>query len=86
LAIVILFTSSEILGILDPPVSEIGTSDFAELGSAEQTVTLCIGQKLNCPIWQTGTSGFFKKNQIFLNSIENLMLAAPNYSPMYFRP
>jgi hypothetical protein len=48
----------EILGILDHLISEIGTSSFAELGSAEQTVALCISQKPDCPVWQTETSGF----------------------------
>jgi hypothetical protein len=39
------------LQIPDPPVLETGTSGFAKLGSAEQTITQCIGQKLECPVW-----------------------------------
>jgi hypothetical protein len=37
-----LVASSKILKISDPPVLETGTSGFTELGSAEQTVELCI--------------------------------------------
>jgi hypothetical protein len=58
-----LLASFEILKIPNPPVSEIGTFGFIELGSAEQTVALCIGQKLDYPVWQTETSGFFQKTK-----------------------
>jgi hypothetical protein len=73
------------LEILDPPVSETGPSGFAELGSVEQIVALHIGRKPEHPIWQTRTS-IFPENWIFLDSIKNLMLAAPNHSPLYFHP
>jgi hypothetical protein len=56
-----LLASSEILEILDPPVLETGAFGFAELGSAEQTIALCIGQKPDCSVWQTKTSSFFRK-------------------------
>jgi hypothetical protein len=121
-------TSPEILKIPDPSVSEIEPSGFAELDSTKQTVALCIGQKLDYPVWWSRTSDFsrkpnltrfdrkpdaccaksfanvfasvenwtirfgdpehliFPENQILLDSIENLMLAAPNRSPMYFHP
>jgi hypothetical protein len=68
-----------------PPISETEPSGFAELGLAEHIVALCIGQKPNCLVWQTGTSDFFK-NQMFLSSFENLMLVVPNCSPLYFHP
>jgi hypothetical protein len=45
-----LLDSSEILEILDPPVSEIGPSGFVELGSTEQIVALHIDQKPDCPV------------------------------------
>jgi hypothetical protein len=51
----------------------------------EQTVALCIGQKLVCPVLQTGASNFSIKPN-FLDSIRNLMLAALNCSPIYFHP
>jgi hypothetical protein len=43
LAIVVSLKSFEFLEIPDPPVSEIGPSGFAELGSAEQISADCIG-------------------------------------------
>jgi hypothetical protein len=52
---------SEVLEIPDPLVSEIGLSGIAELGLAEQIFAPCIGPKPDCLVWQTGTSGFFKK-------------------------
>jgi hypothetical protein len=49
------------LEISDPPVSETGLSSFAGLGPTEQNVALHTGQKLDCPVWQTETSSFSKK-------------------------
>jgi hypothetical protein len=69
---------SEVPEILDPPVSETGPSDFAELVSAEQIVALHIDQKPKHPV--------FPENRIFLDSIRSLMLATPNCSPPYFHP
>jgi hypothetical protein len=43
---------------MDPPVSDSGTYNFPELGSAEQILALCIGYKPGHSEWQTGTSGF----------------------------
>jgi hypothetical protein len=48
--VIVSFDSSEILEILDPPVSEIRPSGFAELDSVGQIVALHIGQKLCCPV------------------------------------
>jgi hypothetical protein len=48
--VIVSFDSSEILEILDPPVSEIRPSGFAELDSVGQIVALHIGQKLYCPV------------------------------------
>jgi hypothetical protein len=52
---------SEVLKILDPLVLETGLSGFAGLCPTEQIVVLHIGQKPDCPVWQTGTSGFSRK-------------------------
>jgi hypothetical protein len=49
--------------IPNPPVSEIGLSSFARLDPTEQTIALHIGQKLDCPVWQTETSGFSRKTE-----------------------
>jgi hypothetical protein len=76
--IVVSLDSFEFLEISDPPVSETETSSFAELGSAEQIVTMCIDQKLEHPI--------FPENRIFLDSIEKLMLATANRLPLCFHP
>jgi hypothetical protein len=46
---------------MDPPVSKTRPSDFAELGSAEQIVVPYIGRKQDSPDWQTGSSGFSRK-------------------------
>jgi hypothetical protein len=83
LAIIVSHDLSEVLKILDPPVSKTGLSDFTELGSAEQIFALRIGWKPDCPVWQTGTSIFFPENQIFLDLLRNLTLATPNHLPLY---
>jgi hypothetical protein len=85
LVVVISLALFKILEILDPLISEIGPSDFADLGLAEQIVALHIDQKLDYLVWQTGTS-IFLENQNFFDLIKNLMLAAPNRSSPYFHP
>jgi hypothetical protein len=40
---IVLLDLSEVLEILDPPISETGLSSFAELGSTEQIFALRIG-------------------------------------------
>jgi hypothetical protein len=60
------------LEILDPPISETGPFSFAELGSAEQIITLHISRKPKHPV--------FPENRIFLDSIGNLMIVVPNHS------
>jgi hypothetical protein len=77
-----LLDSAKVLEILDPQVPETAPSDFAKFGSAEQIIALHIGRKPDYLIWQIRTSIFFK-NQIFLDLIENLLLAMPNHSPLY---
>jgi hypothetical protein len=72
----ILSKSSEPLEILDPPVSESGTSDFVEFGLVEQILELCIGYKLEHPV--------FLEHTFFLDSTKNLMLIVPDRSPLYF--
>jgi hypothetical protein len=80
-----LLDSSEIIENPDHSVLEAGASGFVELGSAEQIIALHIDRKPDHPVWQTETS-IFLENQIFLDLIRNLMLAAPNRSPLYFHP
>jgi hypothetical protein len=63
LTIIVSLDLSNVLEILDPPVLEIGLSGFTGLGPTEQTVALHIGQKLDRPVWQTGTSGFSRKSK-----------------------
>jgi hypothetical protein len=70
---------------LDPPVSETGTSDFAELGLADKLLHYASVKN------QTVQFGkpehlILLKNQIFHDSIRNLMLDVPNHLPMYFHP
>jgi hypothetical protein len=60
-AVVLSLDSSKILKILDPPVLEIRPSSYDDLGSVEQIVTLYIGRKPYCPIWQIVTSVFPRK-------------------------
>jgi hypothetical protein len=50
----------EFLESLDPLASEIGPSGFAESGLAEQISALYISQKSEHPVWQIGTSDFFR--------------------------
>jgi hypothetical protein len=78
LAVIVSLISSEVLEILDPPVLETRPSDFAKLGSAEQIVALHISRKPKHSV--------FSENQILLDLIENLMLAMPNHSSLYFHP
>jgi hypothetical protein len=56
--VVILSKSSELLEILDHPVSKTGPSGFAESDSRKQISALYISQKLDHPVHQTGTSIF----------------------------
>jgi hypothetical protein len=48
--VVVLFKLSELLEIPEHPVSETGASGFAELGSAEQALAVCIGCKPEHPV------------------------------------
>jgi hypothetical protein len=52
---------SEVLEILDPPISETELSGFVELGSVEQIFALRIGCKPNYLVCQTGTFSFSRK-------------------------
>jgi hypothetical protein len=64
------------LEFLDHPISETVPSGFAESGSIEEISALCIGQKLEHPV--------FSEHRIFLDLIRNLMLVVSNHSPLYF--
>jgi hypothetical protein len=78
LVVIVSFDSSKVPEILDPPVLETGPFGFAELSSGEHIVVLHIGRKSDHPV--------FLENRFFLDLIENLILAAPNHSPLYFYP
>jgi hypothetical protein len=56
-------------------VSETGPSSFAGHGPTEQTVRFDKPEHPN-----------FAETQIFLDLIENLVLAMPSRSPLYFHP
>jgi hypothetical protein len=60
LAIAVSPKLSEPLEMSGPPVSNSGTSDFAEFDPAEQILALCIGYKPEHPKWQTRIFDFFR--------------------------